>query len=61
MSTLNKKFGDDLLITKKRLEETKTLVNKEIAGTNVYFMATCVSTSLVAYQASANSSFHSMK
>ncbi|KAJ7376669.1 hypothetical protein OS493_033551 [Desmophyllum pertusum] len=31
MSTLNKKFGDDLLITKKRLEETKTLVNKEIA------------------------------
>lgn len=32
MSTLTRKFGEDLVITKKRLEETRALVNKEIAG-----------------------------
>ena len=32
MSTLNEKFGEDLVVTKKRLEETRMLVNKEIAG-----------------------------
>ncbi|KAL9975415.1 hypothetical protein ACROYT_G012576 [Oculina patagonica] len=31
MSTLDKKFSEDLVITKKRLEETKALVDKEIA------------------------------
>ncbi|KAM7441247.1 hypothetical protein ABFA07_009654 [Porites harrisoni] len=31
MSTLNEKFGEDLVVTKKRLEETRMLVNKEIA------------------------------
>ena len=33
MSTLNKKFDKNLVITKKKLEETKELVNKEVAGT----------------------------
>lgn len=32
MSTLNRKFNEDLVITKKRLDETKALVDKEIAG-----------------------------
>lgn len=32
MSTLNEKFGEDLVVTKKRLEETRVLVNKELAG-----------------------------
>lgn len=32
MSTLNQKFSEDLVVTKKRLQETKELVNKEIAG-----------------------------
>ena len=32
MSTLNEKFGEDLVVTKKRLEETRMLVNKELAG-----------------------------
>ena len=32
MSTLNEKFGEDLVVTKKRLEETRMLVNKEITG-----------------------------
>ena len=32
MSTLNRKFNEDLVITKKRLDETRALVNKEIAG-----------------------------
>ncbi|CAH3195014.1 unnamed protein product [Porites evermanni] len=31
MSTLNEKFGEDLVVTKRRLEETRMLVNKEIA------------------------------
>ncbi|XP_015774029.1 PREDICTED: uncharacterized protein LOC107352207 [Acropora digitifera] len=31
MSTLNRKFNEDLVITKKRLDETKALVDKEIA------------------------------
>lgn len=31
MSTLNEKFGEDLVVTKKRLEETRMLVNKELA------------------------------
>jgi len=31
MATLSRKFSEDLFITKKRLEETRTLVNKEIA------------------------------
>ena len=33
MSTLNKKFDKNLVITKKKLEETKELVDKEVAGT----------------------------
>ena len=32
MSTLSKKFSEDLVITKKRLTETEELVNKEIEG-----------------------------
>lgn len=32
MSTLNRKFNEDLVITKKRLDETRALVDKEIAG-----------------------------
>ena len=32
MSTLNNKFSEDLVITKQRLDETKALVDKEIAG-----------------------------
>jgi len=32
MSTLSKKFSEDLVITKKRLAETEALVNKEIEG-----------------------------
>lgn len=36
MSTLNKKFSEDLVITKKRLAETEALVNKEIAGIRVF-------------------------
>lgn len=36
MSTLNKKFSEDLVITKKRLAETDALVNKEIAGIRVF-------------------------
>ena len=35
MSTLNRKFNEDLVITKKRLEETRTLVDKEIAGNGI--------------------------
>ena len=35
MSTLNRKFSEDLVITKKRLEETRTLVDKEIAGNGI--------------------------
>jgi len=31
MATLSRKFSEDLFITRKRLEETRTLVNKEIA------------------------------
>lgn len=38
MSTLDKKFSEDLVITKKRLEETKALVNKEIAGMFISWM-----------------------
>lgn len=34
MSTLSKKFSEDLVITKKRLAETEELVNKEIEGIN---------------------------
>lgn len=30
MSTLSKKFSEDIVITKKRLEETEALVNKEM-------------------------------
>ena len=36
MATLSRKFSEDLFITKKRLEETRTLVNKEIAGTDTF-------------------------
>ena len=32
MSTLRKKFSEDLVITKNRLAETEQLVNKEIEG-----------------------------
>ena len=32
MSTLSKRFSEDLVITKKRLAETEVLVNKEIEG-----------------------------
>ncbi|XP_068692298.1 uncharacterized protein C20orf96-like [Montipora foliosa] len=35
MSTLNRKFNEDLVITKKRLDETRALVNKEIADLQV--------------------------
>ena len=34
MSTLSKKFSEDLVITKKRLAETEELVTKEIEGIN---------------------------
>ena len=36
MSTLSKKFSKDLVITKKRLEETEALVNKELEGMYYY-------------------------
>ena len=36
MSTLSKKFNEDLVITKKRLVETEALVNKEIEGMYLY-------------------------
>ena len=39
MSTLNRKFHEDLGITKKRLEETRTLVHKEIAGISCRYSA----------------------
>ena len=40
MSTLNNKFSEDLVITKQRLNETKALVDKEIAGIQKFISST---------------------
>jgi len=42
MSTLSKKFSEDLVITKKRLAETEVLVNREIEGIPHYYMYNCM-------------------
>ena len=34
MATLTKKFDEDLISTRKSLEETRAMVDKEIAGEN---------------------------